>query len=207
MLTAVWLSNRLAFFVYAGCLLCLPPCNVPKRLVPDIVLLGIVCLFSIHTAWMYLRVEHESLSAFDCMKRAAPGKRLRLMLVDTRSRVMDHTPYDHIDQYYAIRQSGIVYNPFAVLTHMPVKYRPEFMAKEAAFRPEVYRTKTGFIADIRFSDYDYFLIRSQRDPELVKLFGKNAEWIARVFQKCPWFLYKKYDASLKYQVTDPGYQR
>ncbi len=194
MLTAVWLYNRIAFLIFITLVLMLPSGNFPGRHLLDITC-GIVCLiFSIYTTQFYMAFEKEVSPALEIIEQLPANRSLRMLLIDTRSRLTDHTPFDHIDQYYVIRKHGTVHNPFAVLTHMPIRYREPWLSQETTFRPEVFSTANGIKTDLRFSAYDYFMVRVPRlhpTRSVQLLFGEHLDDLTIRFQRLPWLLFEK----------------
>ncbi len=194
LLTAVWLFNRIAWTALAGTILLLPAQTPPKRkyLFLGVVLLTII--LSVRMTWLFLEFEKESLPAFQCMSGLEKGRRLRTLILSSRSRWSDQTPYDHFGQYYQLRYNGIVHNPFAVLTHMPIHYTADRMGREAGSRPEVTHDARGYHADVRFSDNDYFLLRRPArltaDP-IPQLFGANARKLRLLRAVSDWIVFEK----------------
>ncbi len=203
LLTAVWLPNRLAFLAAAGVVIWLPVYRSRIRIVLDAGVILLTGLLAYHTTGLYGRFTREIAPAMRCLEYAESGKSLRLLLLDPRSSVTDHVPFGHMDQYYPIRRDGAVHNPFCTLTHMPVRYTPDAMDREAGFRPEIQRTETGLVADIRFDSYDYFLIRFAsagpgediRPAVIALLFKENAPRIRTVVQFDRWELFEKMEDS------------
>jgi len=193
MLTAVWLFNRLSFLVFAGIVLMLPQRKSFFHSVLDFTVIGVMCLLSIYTANRYLRFEQSARPCIEILDQLKPDGRLRMILLDNRSEFTDHTPFDHIDQYYQIRQDGIVHNPFAVLTHMPVRYKQKHMALQAKFRPEVYFRDGRYLLDRRFDGYDYFLIRfpvNSSDRLRGEIFQDHLEKIRPLYQNEQWMVFE-----------------
>jgi len=193
-LSAVWLSNRIAVLVMLGLILLLPPLRNRIRTVLDITVMCLTVGLSIYTTDIYLRFGREAGPALECMESAEPGRSLRLLLLDTRSENLDQTPFEHLDQYYQIRFSGRVHNAFATLNHMPVRYRESFMERESGFRPEIRRGTRGFVADIRFESYDYFLMRFPPDIRIEymsMLFGENMKDLRQIIRSDRWILLEK----------------
>jgi hypothetical protein len=158
-LTAVWLFNRTAFLAMAFTLLLLPRFS---RFPPVFFMLGstVLCLWlSFYSVRCYISFSDEARKGRDIIQLIPPEKSLRYIAFNPRSSFADHAPYSHFGQYYSIDRNGFVHNPFAVLTHVPIRYRAEYRAVESGFRPEIFRNGTDIKVDTAFDRTDYFLVR------------------------------------------------
>ncbi|MBN1879062.1 hypothetical protein JW823_03035 [bacterium] len=191
-LTAVWLFNRLAFLAAALTLTLLPSDSRFSRQawIMGITLSGIILSWTITDR--HLAFDREARSGLGTLHRIPPGERLRFLPFNARSAYCDHTPYEHFGQYYQLHQNGSIYNPFAVLTHMPIRYARQWMATEASFRPEIRRTNSGIEADLAVNRNDYFLIRLSPDdtPDKIgRLFLEQLHQLPDiVYQESSWLL-------------------
>lgn len=159
-LTAVWLFNRTAFLAMAFILLLLPRSS---RCPPVVFTLGSTALciwLSLYTVRCYISFSDEARKGRDIIQLIPPEQSLRYIAFNPRSAFTDHAPYSHFGQYYSIDGNGFVHNPFAVLTHVPVRYRAEYRAVESGFRPEVLRDGNHITVDTAFERTDYFLVRT-----------------------------------------------
>lgn len=197
LLTAVWLFNRLAFLVPATLILVLPA-NPPRRMIADCLLILIIAGFGLYTVRLYLLFEREAVEGLACLERIEPGKRLEGCFIDSRSRYTDHTVYDHFDQYYQIRYEGVVHNPFAVLTHMPIRYTDPHFKREAGVtgcrgNPPGWRLP-------RFREIDYFFLRQYPEKgsnPIPYLFGDNLFDVRQAVVSGPWSIYQKKDPAME----------
>jgi len=204
LLTAVWLPNRLAFLVAAGALLWLPVYRTKGRLLLDASAVILTLLLASSTIDFYGKFYREYEPVRRCLTHAEPGKSLRMLLLGRRSFVTDHEPFGHLDQYYQIRYQGAVHNSFATLLHMPVRYIPETMEKEAGLKTAVRVTDKGIVADVRFESYHYFLIRfapsvnhgDVRKQVIAALFKDNVSRVRMVAYYDKWGLFEKVDVSM-----------
>jgi hypothetical protein len=193
LLTAVWLYNRLAFLVLAAIILVLPDQLHFRRSVFVSICVLLIAAMSGYTTWIYSRFESEANPGLACLSKIEPGKNLTGLILNARSQYTDHSVYDHIDQYYQIRYDGIVHNPFAVLTHMPVQYREPWMSREANLQFETYTRRGITITDSQFEQNDYFLVRlsNRGSNPIPELFGDHLFDIRPVVQEHPWIVFQK----------------
>ncbi len=124
MLNAVWLFNRTAFLICLTLPLLLPKGN--KR--ASLMCIGAALLLTmIHSSDAYYRFrgfQEESRNFFICLEKMDKGENLYSVMLNERSQWADHTPYAHFPFYYALRKNGHLPNPFAVLAHMVLEYKP-----------------------------------------------------------------------------------
>ncbi len=191
-LTAVWLFNRLAFFVAAASLLLLPA-QTRKRVYADGVLILAGLSLNIHMADLYYRFDAEASPAFQCMNHATRPERLACIMTDTRSRFTDHSVYDHIDQFAQSKGRGCVINPFALLSHMPIRYAPDSIGEMDRMR-----IRTGRLPDAgQIQYFDVFLVRAT-GPETMEALerimeGRGMSPVVR-YRSGPWVLLGKQEA-------------
>ncbi len=166
-LTAVWLFNRLAFFVAAASLLLLPT-HTRKRVYADGVLILAGLSLNIHMADLYYRFDAEASPAFDCISHATRPERLACIMTDTRSRFTDHSVYDHIDQFAQVMGKGCVINPFALLSHMPIQYPPDSIDEKDRMQ-----IRPGRLPDAdQIGYFDAFLVRVT-GPEMIEEIARS----------------------------------
>ena len=194
LLTAVWLFNRLAFLSVAGCCILLSDKATVVRRIADIFVILLVIVISIYTTRLYLHFSNEAAEGLACINQIPPRQRLRYLPLNSRSQFTDQTVYDHFDQYYALQKGGTVHNPFAVLTHMPIQYKEPFFSQETSFKPGIREIGGRFQTDLRFHDFDYFLLRLPpnltHDP-LPDLFGFDTIHVDLIQQNSSWVLLGK----------------
>lgn len=158
--TAVWLPNRIAFLLFICLILPLPSIPTPLRIIFDAVMTGITIYFMMFTSQLYMGFEKESQGVISCIETLEPGYPMQTVILNSRSDFTDQTAYDHIGMYYQIRRDGIIHNPFAVLTHMPVKYNTENLSSEAGYKGVIHRTSDGIEFTPDMEKTRYFLIRT-----------------------------------------------
>lgn len=158
-MTAVWLFNRITFLAAGLTLVLLPSKSRVSTAawMTGITLTGLLLAGQITAR--HIAFDSEARPGLALLHRIPPAKNLRYLPLNTRSAFCDHNPYQHFGLYYQLHQNGIVHNPFAVLSHMPVRYRDEWMTIESSFRPEIRRDSTGLSADLAVSRNEYFLLR------------------------------------------------
>ncbi|MBN1296009.1 hypothetical protein JXA80_04465 [bacterium] len=190
-LTAVWLFNRLAFFLPMTALCLLPArSRLPDRAwIPVMTLLTL--WLGIHATQRHLQFSDEARPGIQALHRIPPGQALRFLPSDSRSRFTDHEPYTHFGQYYVLRQHGFVINPFATLVHMPVQYTPEWMAVFAGFRLNLSHTGGVLQANLGPEWHDYYLLRllpSDTPDTVLPLFHTLASPPSVLYHTGPWLL-------------------
>ncbi|MBN1550569.1 hypothetical protein JW979_03830 [bacterium] len=200
LLTAVWLHNRIAVFIILSAILLLPT-NSSRRWIIDVAMISIIIIMTIHTAGIYSMFKAEAQGFFSVLNSCEHGKSLCYLihskpvqggiLADGRSLYSDNTPYDHFDQYYQLRKNGQVYNPFASLTHMPIRYKSSVKDEKIRNRPIVRKTIWMDDVQVTVDQYDYFLMRFQKatvNEPLKTIFQEDSQKLTFVASNPPWFL-------------------
>ena len=206
MLTAVWLFNRIAWLTVALLVMAIPASS-QKIFSSGFVLATVLitlCL-SIQTTNVYMNFQEEASGAIHCMARLPQGEALRFLPLSTRSRFTDHTPYDHIDAYYAVLFRGKIHNPFAVLTHMPIKYNSDKMMKEAAYTPAVQRVGNKLEFHPQPERHRFFLVRGQNGSPrhvLPAVFGDTLRYLQVVCEQDDWMLLERTGDGIESRRTE-----
>jgi hypothetical protein len=189
-LTAVWLFNRIAFLATAFFLLLLP---ASSRFSPFIYVTSITILCGVlmwTTCQRYYAFCNESRPGLSMMAEIPPEKSLRFVALNAGSAYTDHRPYTHFGHYYQVRHNGLIHNPFAVLTHIPVQYKPAFKTVHIRFQPEPAVSGNQFRVNLAYDRHDFFIFRlahfhtpdviagvfqqnTSKSPEFI---GKHNEW-------------------------------
>lgn len=188
-LTAVWLFNRLAFFVAATCVLLLPA-HVRFHSVFDSLLIALSIALILHMSGLYYRFDAESRPAFECMEHVPNNLRLACLIPESRSQFTDHSVYDHIDQYHQIKYGGCVWNPFAMLAHMPIRYKMNRISHNERFH---ILQQTG-LSDDQYELFDQFLIRvpdRSRGHSVQAFFKQDVSGLELLYQSGNWMLLGK----------------
>ncbi len=195
LLTAVWLFNRVAFLVPVYSLALLPRSS---RLNPGLFILGstVLCIWlSLHTLHCYKSFSNEAQKGRDIIRLIPAEKSLSYVPFDNRSDFTDHEPYLHFGQYYQLDKNGSVYNPFAILTHIPIRYTPQHMAIESRFRTEHILKDNPITVDLEFDRSDFFLFRihelESRKNLIQRLFPDSHTSIITVYHDNKWLLLNK----------------
>lgn len=194
-LTAVWLFNRVAFLVPVYSLALLPRSS---RLHPALFIPGttVLCIgLSFYTLHCYKSFSDEARKGRDIIRLIPAEKSLSYAAFDNRSVFADHEPYLHFGQYYQLDKNGSVYNPFATLAHIPIRYTPEYMAMESRFLTEQILKNNQITVDLEFDRSDYFLFRTHelesRKNLIQRLFPNSHESIVTVSYDDKWLLLNK----------------
>lgn len=194
-LTAVWLFHRLAFMIPAFVICMLPIHSRCSRSAWILMISAVTIWLGLTTVERYRLFNLEAVSGAKILHQIPPGRSLRYIPVNSRSRFTDHNPYEHFGQYYMIHQNGFVLNPFATLVHMPVKYRRSRMRAFEGFRQGVVREDGRFHTDLRWDIHEYYLIRigPGDTPEAVaSLFhGVPSSPPDLIARQGPWILLRK----------------
>ena len=194
-LTAVWLFNRVAFLAPVYFLALLPRSS---RLHPVFFMLTstVLCIWlSLHTLQYYKSFSGEAQKGRDIIRLVPAEKSLRYIAFNNRSAFTDHEPYYHFGQYYQLDKKGRVHNPFAVLTHIPIRYTLEYKAIQSGFRTEHILKDNQITFDLEIDHSDYFLFRTHelesRKHLIQRLFPYSYESIATVYYDDKWLLLNK----------------
>ncbi|MCD4653199.1 hypothetical protein K8T06_04630 [bacterium] len=194
-LTAVWLFNRVAFLIPIMFLTMLPR----KGRIPfplwSITVSALTVWLCCHTTLRHLNFNTEIIQGIEVINQIPPGKSVRYIPSNPRSAFSDHEPYEHFGQYYQIHRNGYIFNPFATLIHLPVRYIPYWLMKFEGFQPGAIHVDKQLKTDLKFDSHEYFLLRlSPVDtPErIAALFLKSKHQLPELIsQKGPWILLRK----------------
>ncbi len=199
-LTAVWLFNRLAFLATAFVLV-LPPMQSRFPSVVYVTGITVLCVTLMwHTAVRHQAFAEESSSGLEMMTIIPPEKSLRFVSFDAGSAYTDHRPYTHFGQYYQLRHNGLVHNPFAVLSHIPVQYTPNIKTKKAGFRPEPTIVNGQLQVDLAHDRHDFYLFRlgASHTPNVIAgLFKQHMSVLPEfIGSHDQWVLFSKTESDL-----------
>jgi len=195
LLTAVWLFNRLAFLIPLLFLTILPANGLISEKPWSIAIVLLTVTLSCTALQRHISFSNESRLGIDVIQQIPSDQTLRYIPSSARSRFCDHEPYEHFGQYYKILKNGFVFNPFATLVHIPIRYSDRWLKKFEGFQPGAMHSKNQLITNLRFDSHDYFLLR--RSPEdtpenIAALFRRTGKPVPNfICQNGPWILLKK----------------
>jgi hypothetical protein len=182
----VLLHTRLACFLLPVALLAVRPPSAPPprvRLVSRALILastlGWLAVFSLRLA----AFNRETADFHALVARLPSGLAMRPLIFDRDTRAFPGVPaFLHYSAYYYVEKGGSQGYSFAMYPLSVVRYRPEIVATMqggAEWRPDWFRRD-------EIPDYDYFLVRSERDRGQELFAGTDVELSAHVG---PWWGY------------------
>lgn len=199
-LTAVWLFNRLAFFIPLFGILLLPSSSRMPSYAWSSLMVLLICWFSFQYTGRFLSFSQEAARGIQAIRQLPPGQALRYIPSNPRSIHSDHEPYEHFGHYYQHHQNGCVFNPFAVLVHLPIRYTDQQMNELDGFSAGAHHVDQQLTTDLMYEQNQYFLIRLSpwdSPDRVMNLFSQSGHPLPElIYTDAPWILLRRQDLNL-----------